>query len=32
MKNAVFIDKVDYPKLNIQDKEIYDKLPTIVKC
>ena len=31
-KIADFIEEVDCPKLNTQDKKNYDKLPTLVEC
>ena len=31
-KNANYIEKVDCPKLNTQDKEFCDKLPTLDEC
>ena len=31
-KIANYIEKVDCPKLNSQDKEVWDKLPTLDEC
>ena len=32
MKKLHYIEKVDCPKLNTQDKEFCDKLPTLDEC